>query len=149
MVCRNITGNGSDPINIIFNAKEQTGPTDNQHTTENLRMHNSDTNTAYIISISSLATALTVCVVVFIAVIAVISRSKSKTQRSDGSIHDEPMYEDVTGPSPSVRTINTQLMAIQKHLWLPSKLSFSLQSHIHVLCSLETCYFMFRYTIFN
>ena len=111
MICRNITGNGSDPINIIFDAKEQIGPTDDQHTTENLRMHNSDTNTAYIISISSLAIALIVCVVVFITVIAVILRSKSKIQRSnraDGSIRDEPMYEDVTGPSPSVRTINIQ-----------------------------------------
>ena len=111
MVCRNITGNGSDPINIIFDAKEQIEPTDDQHTTENLRMHNSDTNTAYIISISSLAIALIVCVVVFITMIAVILRSKSKTQRPNragGSIHDEPMYEDVTGPSPSVRTINTQ-----------------------------------------
>ena len=111
VACRNITGNGSDPINIIFDAKEQIGPTDDQHTTENLRMHSSDTNTAYIISTSSLATALIVCVVVFITVIAVILRSKSKTQRSnraDASIHDELMYEDVTGPSPSVRTINTQ-----------------------------------------
>ena len=111
MVCGNITGNGSDPINIIFNAKEQIEPTDDQHTTENPRMYNSDTNRAYIISTSSLATALIVCVVVFITMIAVILRSKPKTQRpnrTDGSIHDEPMYEDVTGPSPSVRTINTQ-----------------------------------------
>ena len=76
--------------------------------------YNSD-NSVHIISISSLATALIVSTVVFIIVIVIIStRSKAKikaaheqSNRAEGTIHDEPMYEDVTGPSPSVNVINT------------------------------------------
>ena len=70
----------------------------------------------YTISISSLATALMVSVVVFITVIAIILRrnkAKSKaglepelreTARSS-STHMESMYED---PLPSLTAINTQ-----------------------------------------
>ena len=96
-------------------------PTDNEvihnsDTTEIFGNHNSDTNIVYMISISSLATALIVSTVVFITVIVIIlTRSKAKTKaaheqsnRAEGTIHDEPMYEDVTGPSPSVNVIDTQ-----------------------------------------
>ena len=77
-------------------------------------MHNSATNTVYTISISSLATALTVSVVVSITVIVIIlKRSNTKInaleqQLINRSINMEPMCEDVTGPLPSVSAINTQ-----------------------------------------
>ena len=73
------------------------------------------TATAYIASISSLATALIISVVVFITVIAIIlMRSKAKIkaasdlQLTNRAERTEPMYEDVTGPLPSVGAINTQ-----------------------------------------
>ena len=40
------------------------------------------------------------------------------TQKTDGTTQDDPVYENITGPLPSVSTINTQemlLMATQKH----------------------------------
>ena len=136
MVCGNITGNESDPVSITFYATEQTRaqistlhPTDNEvihnsDTTEMFGNHNSDTNIVYMISISSLATALIVSTVVFITVIVIIlTRSKAKikaaheqSNRAKGTIHDEPMYEDVTGPSPSVNVIDTQANVAYGHM---------------------------------
>ena len=137
VVCGNITGNESDPVSINFYTTEQTRAstgilhlTDSQvihnsDSTEMLDNHNSDTNIVYTISTSSLVAALIVSTVVFITVIVIISiRSKAKikaareqSHRAEGTINDEPtyedvtdepMYEDVTGPSPSVNIINTQ-----------------------------------------
>ena len=74
----------------------------------------------YIASISSLATALIIGIVVFVIVIVVILRSKAKIKATlelqlvqlpntaERSIHTESMYEDVTGPLTSVSAINTQ-----------------------------------------
>ena len=84
--------------------------------TETVGMHSSDTDTRYKTSIGLLATALMVCVVIFIIVISIILiRSKAKLEAalqqsvSPGeTIHEEPMYEDITGPMPSESAINTQ-----------------------------------------
>ena len=99
VVCGNISGNTSDPIIA------QTGiPT--------------DIINVYIASISSLATALTVSIVISITIIVIIlKRNKAKntalelqlSNRAGRSVtHTESMYEDVTGPLPSVSTISTQ-----------------------------------------
>ena len=74
------------------------------------------TSTTSTIIIISLATALFVSIIVFPTVITVIlMRSKAKikaaleiTNRAERSTHMESMYEDVTGPLPSVSAINTQ-----------------------------------------
>ena len=127
MVCGNITGNVSDPITIIFYATESTQmgtlhPMDNQVTnssdiTQIVGVHSSATNTVYIISFTSLATALIVGAVLSITVVAIIllKRNQVKTlavlihsNREEGTTHDEPMSENVIGPLPSVSTINTQ-----------------------------------------
>jgi hypothetical protein len=81
-------------------------------------MDNSDTSRVYIISISVLATALIVSVAVSITVIVtVIIRSKARikggldlqlTNLAERSRDTDSMYEDVTGPLPSTRAINTQ-----------------------------------------
>ena len=99
VVCGNNTGNISDPI--IVNTSIST-----------------DITEVYIVSISSLATALVVSVVISIIVIVIILiRSKAKntalerqlSNRAGRSItHMESMYEDVTGPLPPVSTISTQ-----------------------------------------
>ena len=135
VVCGNITGNESNPVSIIFYATEQTRApigiihlTDNEvihnsDTTEMLGNHNSDTNIVYMISISSLATALIVSTVVFITAIVIIStRSKAKikaaceqSNRAEGTTHNEPMYEDVTGPLSSVDVIDTQANVAYGH----------------------------------
>ena len=104
VVCRNITGNRSNPVRGIFYPKQD------------LDLSNSDTNTAYLISTTSLATALIVCVVVSTTVIVLIlRRSKAKINatlellnKAEGTTGNEPMYEDVTGPSPLVSGINIQ-----------------------------------------
>ena len=136
-VCGNITDNESDPVSITFYATEQTRapigiihPTDNEvihnsDTTEMLGNHNSDTNIVYMISTSSLATALIVSTVVFITVIVIILiRSKAKikaareqSNRPEGTTHahNEPMYEDVTGLLPSVNVIDTQANVAYGH----------------------------------
>ena len=128
VVCGNITGDTSDPIGIVLYATEPTistptgiiHPTDNQaihnsDTTETQGMHNSAVNTVYIISFSSVATVLTISLVVFITVIVILKRRKAKTttafiqsNRAEGTEHNEPMYENVTGPLPSVSVIHTQ-----------------------------------------
>ena len=68
-------------------------------------------------TISTLATALIVCVVVFITVTAIIlTRSKAKIKtlevqlinRVERSTHMESTYEDVTVHLSSVSAINTQ-----------------------------------------
>ena len=98
---------------------ESVGPKNILYVTEILGIHNSDTNRAYtiFISSSSLATALIVSVAVSITVIVIIlQRSKARikalelqlTNTTGRSIHMEPMYEDVTGPVTSVSVINTQ-----------------------------------------
>ena len=78
-------------------------------------MANTATNTVYIISISSLATALIISTMIFTTVMIInIRRSKAKVEaalnRAGGDEHNEPMYEDVTviGPIASGSTINTQ-----------------------------------------
>ena len=128
VVCGNITGNTSDPISIVLYTTEPTirtltgttHPTDNQathnsDTTETLGMHNLAVNTVYIISFSTVAMILTISLVVFITVIVILKRRKAKTtsvfiqsNRAERTEHNEPMYENVTGPLPSVSVINTQ-----------------------------------------
>ena len=78
-------------------------------------IHNLDTKTAtaYMITTVFLATALIASTAVFITVIAfMLRRSKAQTKAalelSNRSTHDEPVYEDVTSPLPSVSVINTQ-----------------------------------------
>ena len=73
------------------------------------------TTTAYIASISSLATTLIISVVVFITVIVIIlikSKAKFKAasdlQLTNRAERTEPMYEDVKRSLPSVGAINTQ-----------------------------------------
>ena len=98
VVCGNITGNFSNPISL------------------NTRiLYPTDTNTVYIASISSLATALIVSITALLTVIVVILvKSKAKIQegidlqvanQAGRSTQMESMYED---PLPSVRTIPTQ-----------------------------------------
>ena len=104
VVCGNITGNRSNPARGTF------------YPTQDQDLSNSDTNTAYLISITSLATALIICVVVSTTVTALIlRRSKAKINttlellhRVEGTTGNEPMYEAVTGPSTLVSGINTQ-----------------------------------------
>ena len=84
--------------------------------TETRGMDSWGTNTEYVISIGLLATALMVCIVVFIIVISIILiRSKAKLEAavqqsaSPGeTIHVEPIYEDITGPLPSESAIDIQ-----------------------------------------
>ena len=99
VVCGNITGNISDPV--IVNTGIST-----------------DITEVYIVSISSLATALVVNVVISLIVIVIIlRRSKANntvlelqlSNRAGKSItHMESMYEDITDPLPPVSTISTQ-----------------------------------------
>ena len=92
MVCGNITGNTSHPISITFSVTEPTSvsrgiPTtiENQGTEKAQGTNHPDdiegihSLTAYIASISSLAAALIVTVVISITVIAfILRRSKAK-----------------------------------------------------------------------
>ena len=96
IVYGNITGAVSESFNVNLNPRENTA-------------------TTYIASISSLATALIISVVVSITVIVIIllrSKAKIKTaikvQPANRAERTEPMYEVVTGPTPSVSAINTQ-----------------------------------------
>ena len=100
VVCRNITGN---LVSVNIYPRENTVVL--------------STATAYIASISSLATALIISVVVSITVIVIISmRSKTKikaasnqqlTSRAERTILTESMYENVTYPLLTVDAINT------------------------------------------
>ena len=123
-------GNTSDTISIILYATEPTirTPTSilyinlteylgiyNSATTEAEGMNNPATNTVYIISFSSVATALAISLVIFITVMVILIRSKAKntavfalSNRAEGTIHNEPEYENVVGPLPSVSTITNQ-----------------------------------------
>jgi hypothetical protein len=158
VVCGNIVGNASDPINITLYASETpattTGPIDNpnldtsyassttnfrptdnpeshnlevtenltllsienlethynlDYSTETVGTHIPGTNTEFVTSIGLLATALMVCVVVFIIVTSVILiRSKAKIKAalqqsaSQGETTGvEPVYEYITGSLPS------------------------------------------------
>ena len=112
MVCGNISGNISDLVRVN---------TSILYPTEKL---NPDTNTVYIASISSLATALIISIVVLVIVIVVILRNKAKikaalelqpSNTAGRSIQMESMYEDVTGPSPSISVINTQDNIVYGH----------------------------------
>ena len=107
--------------NCSINKKLTFYPTEIQEaysldSTETRGMDSLGTNTEYVISIGLLATALMVCIVVFIIVTSIILiKSKAKLEAalqqsaSQGeSIHVEPMYEDITGPLPSESVINTQ-----------------------------------------
>jgi flagellar biosynthesis/type III secretory pathway M-ring protein FliF/YscJ len=145
VVCGNITGNVSDPISIPVYASEQPAPsslsprdnpvsynldptktvtsylienqgTHNLESTETVGMHSQGINTEFVTSIGLLATALMVCVVVFIIVTSIILiRSKAKIKAalqqsaSQGeTMNMEPMYEDITAPLPSASAITTQ-----------------------------------------
>ena len=111
MVCGNITGNASDPIRVN---------TSTLRPTENLII-------AFIISTSSLATALIISVVAPIIVIAaILKRHKTKSaldlqqaSRAGRSTHMESMYEDVTGPLTSV--ITTQDNVAYGHTQISTK----------------------------
>ena len=113
VICGNITGNASNPFNITFYATEpsMTATTNIKHPTENLSIY---ANTAaYIISIGSLVIALIASVAVSITVIVIILRRSqaeinAALELSNRSTHNEPTYEDVTDPLPSVGTIDTQ-----------------------------------------
>ena len=73
-------------------------------------------NISCVISISFITTALIVCIVVIIIMIVLmLGKAKIKaaldlqlTKIVGRSTHVESTYEDVTGTSPSVSTINTQ-----------------------------------------
>ena len=79
-------------------------------------MHSLGTSIEYITSIGLLATALMVCMAIFIIVITIIvKKSNAKLEAAlqqsasqEETIHVEPMYEDITGPLPSESAINTQ-----------------------------------------
>ena len=82
-------------------------------TTEIFSIHKAATNTVYIISIGSLAAALTVSIAISLTVIFVKRSTSCKTRikhsnNTEEPVHDEPMYEDITGALSSVSTINTQ-----------------------------------------
>ena len=131
VACGNITGNTSEPLNIVFYKQTRTSidslhPTDSEMQGTHILdsavmvggMDNSDLNTvAYTVSLGFLIVALIVCVVVSIIMIAVVwRRSKAKINAAletqshgvEGTMGGEPMYEDVTGPLQSVGAINTQ-----------------------------------------
>ena len=100
IVCGSIIGNVSDPIRVNTNILY---PTKNQTT---------HTNTVYIVLLSSLATALIASVAVTV-IISTQSKAKIKaaleqSNRAEGITYKESMYEDVTGPLPSVSAIDTQ-----------------------------------------
>jgi hypothetical protein len=87
----------------------------NSDTTEivEIRNLNADIPVAYAISIGVLVAALIVCVVVSITVITIIlRRSKARItisaqlDRAEQRESDEPMYESITGPLPSVSAIS-------------------------------------------
>ena len=70
------------------------------------------TNTVYIVLLSSLATALIASVAVTV-IISTQSKAKIKaaleqSNRAEGITYKESMYEDVTGPLPSVSAVDTQ-----------------------------------------
>ena len=97
-LCGNITGNVSDPIRVNTNILY---PTINQ---------NIHTNTVYIVLLSSLATALIASVAIII-IISIRSKAKIKaaleqSNRAEGITYKESIYEDVTGPLPSVSVID-------------------------------------------
>ena len=142
VVCGYINGGASDPISITFDASEQPTPTllsnysptdnpesysvdptenTNLYPTENQGTYNLETvnmnslniNIDYIISIGLLATALMVCVVMFITIIVIKSKVKSEAALQQSAspgetIHVEPMYEDITGTLPLESAIDTQ-----------------------------------------
>ena len=69
------------------------------------------TNTVYIVLLGSLATAL----IASVAVIIILTWSKAKikaaleqSKRAEGITHKDPMYDDITGPLPSVSVVDTQ-----------------------------------------
>jgi hypothetical protein len=143
VVCGNIVGNASDPINITLYVSEPPAttrsPIDNPNLdtsyapsttnfspTDNPESHNLDptesmhtpgTNTEHIYTfIGLLATALMVCVVVFIIVTSVIlirSKAKIKTALQQSASPGEttgvePVYEYITGSLPSESDMNTK-----------------------------------------
>ena len=117
VACRNITGNISEPISIIFYPTKAYSDA-----TESVGTHNLDCNLrAHTASIGFLATALIISVVVSIIgitivltkskIIAIFGRSNSEDEGSTHvHVHAESSYEEVAVPSPSVRLsiISTQ-----------------------------------------
>ena len=118
MLCGNLIGNLSDPINTTTLPERRNTDT------------RTCTNTAYIAATSFLAVALVTSVVVFVTIIVIIlKRSKAKIKavldlqqisRAERSTHMETMYEDVTGPVPSVSAINTQDNVAYGHTKAPT-----------------------------
>ena len=131
VVCGNIAGNISDPINITLYTTESTVktpmdrsyPTENQATTylsitEITGTNNLTSSQVYIISFSCLAIALFVGVVVasLIVIAILLKRSKAKiraasaqSNTAEETTHNEPAYENVMlSLLPSVSAINTQ-----------------------------------------
>ena len=90
----------------------------------------SSTDTAYIASISALAAALIVCVVVSITAIVIMSlRNKTRNKaaielqlenRAAKKVRMESMYEDVTNPSNPDGTISTQDNVAYGHIQIPT-----------------------------
>ena len=125
MVCGNITGNASDPVRTtLYDTEPMMTSTGILHITETEeRTKNSQTTetvvgmqsmVVYLVSISSLATALIVCVAIFTTVVVVISKkskAKIKAALESSNKAEEPTqmesvyYEEITGP---VRAIDTQ-----------------------------------------
>ena len=103
VACGNFYGAQSQPITVNISA------------TDTLGRESFNTNTACIISTSSLATALIASIAISSIVIAIIlRRSKAKikatselSQPIGRSTHTESMYEDITGPH-SVTAIKTK-----------------------------------------
>ena len=120
VVCGNTTSNRSVPIRVNI------GIVNHTQIACNSGMHNS----VYVTSISALATALIISVVVSITVIVIILlRSKAKikaaievqsTINTRKSTYTESMYEDVTGLSCPVGSINTQHNVAYGHKQTPA-----------------------------
>ena len=117
VVCGNLAGNASEPINITF--YPQRVPIDCLYPTENLSTHNSEHNlntniASYTISTGFLTTALVICVMVSVIVtVTILTRNKitaafAHLNREEGNMHAEPACEVITGPTLSVSTITTQ-----------------------------------------
>ena len=122
VVCGNITGNRSVPIRVNTDTV--------YHTQTSCDSSNAIHNSVYIISISCIATAMIISVVVFITVVVIIlMRTKGKIKaafetqpekRIERASYTESMYEDVTGPSCSDGAINIQQNVAYGHKQTPA-----------------------------
>ena len=128
VACGNLTGNVSEPISITFYPERV--PIDHLYpATESLSTHtleqSSDTNTApYKISTGFLATALIICVVASMTMIAIMIVKRSKisaaftpSRTEESAVRAESTYEDVTGPLSSDSIISTQDNVAYSHIY--------------------------------